>query len=322
MKNNVVDPSSSNLESVPWEEECQDVFLKNIYHSVMGPVKLLRAHSNPFWAPGNVFAHMNPFDYFLVSRAYGVTENRDSSDKFNPSRTPPRLFLKDPVSLASTRTEIDGLPQKGKDGIYPLEIIGVQDPRAKNRKKVRAILVVKWKGSLKVRKPLHGLKESPYRWFLAASAFLVEGSFRQCRYGVCVFTHHPDTELGAITVLYVGDMLVTFRAKLDSDIFAKCVARFKTGDAEFLKQREVATVSGLDLVLTENGCLEIVALAGCANVITSAVSLQPHIRDYMGAHFNLSDCEAKPGNRKIPRRVFVTKEDLKLDLRAGERLRA
>ena len=133
-----------------FEEERQDVVLKTVYHSILGAGKVFRVHSNPFGAQGGIFAQLNPFDYCLLSCAGGLAENLDCSEEFDPSRMPPRLFLKDPVRLAAIRTEIDGLLQKGKGGIYPLEVIGMRDPRAKT-KKARATMVVKWKGALKAK---------------------------------------------------------------------------------------------------------------------------------------------------------------------------
>ena len=38
--NNGVDPSSSSADSVHLDEECHNVFLKTIYHSIMGPEEM------------------------------------------------------------------------------------------------------------------------------------------------------------------------------------------------------------------------------------------------------------------------------------------
>ena len=72
-----------------------------------------------------------------------MAESSDGSEELDPSRMPQRLFPKDPVCLEAIRTEINGLLQKGEDGIYPLEIIGSHDIRAKNKKRVLATMVVK-----------------------------------------------------------------------------------------------------------------------------------------------------------------------------------
>ena len=60
-----------------------------------------------------------------------------------------------------------------------------------------------------MKKSLHGLQQSPMKWYLKFDGFMVEEGYYRCDSNHCVYFKRLDDESYIILLLYVDDMLVT-----------------------------------------------------------------------------------------------------------------
>ena len=74
-----------------------------------------------------------------------------SEDDFDPSRLPPRVYLKDKLCVEAIIAELEGLLKNDSQGRSALMVVNRLDPQYKNWPLVRSTLVVRWKGPLRAK---------------------------------------------------------------------------------------------------------------------------------------------------------------------------
>ena len=78
--------------------------------------------------------------------------------------------------------------------------------------------------SVRLRKSLYGLKQSPRCWYITVDSFILsELGFTRCRFDTCMYIRESD---GTMIVLYVDDLLIIGKADAVVEVRAKIAARF------------------------------------------------------------------------------------------------
>ncbi|KAL0328141.1 UNVERIFIED_CONTAM: Retrovirus-related Pol polyprotein from transposon TNT 1-94 [Sesamum calycinum] len=60
----------------------------------------------------------------------------------------------------------------------------------------------------KLKKSLHGLKQSPRQWYKRFDSYMLQIGYKQCEYDCCVYVKSPDDSSFIFLLLYVYDMLI------------------------------------------------------------------------------------------------------------------
>jgi len=66
-----------------------------------------------------------------------------------------------------------------------------------------------------LKKFLYGLKQSPRQWYKRFDAFIVENGHKRCKYDSYVYLKDTDTESIIYILLYVDDMLIACKSKME-----------------------------------------------------------------------------------------------------------
>ena len=81
----------------------------------------------------------------------------EAQDAFDPSRVPPRIYLRIPDAISIIQKEMQDLAATPRDGIPPLSLSRKSDPVVKKLPRIRITLVVRkkssglWKSRLRLR---------------------------------------------------------------------------------------------------------------------------------------------------------------------------
>ena len=136
----------------------------------------------------------------------------------------------------------------------------------------------------RLRKSLYGLKQSPRQWYKRFDSFMLKQGFFRSAYDCCVYIHMLRGGDYIYLVLYVDDMLIASKSKVEIDrLKAQLGKEFETKDLGVAKKilgMEITRErSSRKLFLTQKGYIERVierfGMKGAKSVVTP---LAPHFR--------------------------------------------
>lgn len=68
-----------------------------------------------------------------------------------------------------------------------------------------------------LKKSLYGLKQSPRQWYKMFDSFMTTHGFFRCNYDSCVYFRKEDSGSTAYLLLYVDDMLIAAKDKIEAE---------------------------------------------------------------------------------------------------------
>lgn len=87
----------------------------------------------------------------------------------------------------------------------------------------------------RLKKVLHGLKQSPQAWFQRLQAVMITNGYKQCQANHILFVKRIDRKVKAL-IVYMDDIVVTGNDKVEMAQLKSNLAReFKIKDLGFLK---------------------------------------------------------------------------------------